>query len=436
MIDRYIRQPIRDLWDIKAKYRRWLEVEILAAEAWSKLGQVPPEAVAAMRAHQDEIVDQRFVARVDEIEAEVQHDVIAFTTAVSERLGDPGRYIHYGLTSYDVVDTALAVAMRDSVDVILADMASLREVLRQKAKAHKHTVMIGRTHGVHAEPITFGLKLALWDQEVERAMHRLQAAREEVAVGKISGPVGTYAHVDPFVEQYVCSRLGLKPAPVSSQIIQRDRHAFLLEVLALWATSLEKFTTEIRALQRTEIREVEEPFRAGQKGSSAMPHKRNPWRSERIAGLARLVRGYALAAVETVPLWGERDISNSSVERVALPDAIAAVDFMTVDFQKIMNGLLVYPDRMRANLEATGGLVFSERVLLALVEKGLRREDAYRIVQENAMAAWAGGPSFRDRIAADPRVRERLDAAALEGLFDPHTDLLHVDDIFRRLGLD
>jgi len=436
MIDRYIRQPVRDLWDIKAKYRRWLEVEILAAEAWADLGQVPREAVEAMRARQDEIVDQRFVARVDEIDAEVQHDVIAFATAVSERLGDPGRYIHYGLTSYDVVDTALAMAMRDSVDIILGDMAALRDVLRQKAREYKHTVMIGRTHGVHAEPITFGLKLALWDQEVERAMHRLQAAREEVAVGKISGPVGTYAHVDPYVEQYVCAHLGLKPAPVSSQIVQRDRHAFLLEVLALWATSLEKFATEIRALQRTEIREVEEPFRAGQKGSSAMPHKRNPWRSERIAGLARLVRGYALAAVETVPLWGERDISNSSVERVALPDAIAAVDFMTVDFTKIMAGLLVYPERMRANLEATGGLVFSERVLLALVQRGLRRQEAYRVVQENAMAAWAGGAGFRERIAGDPRVSGLLSPDELMHLFDPETELVHVDEIFRRLGLD
>ena len=430
MIDRYSLPRMKAVWDQRHRYEKWLEVEILACEAWAELGQVPREAVAAIR-ERARIVPQR----IAEIEAEVRHDVIAFVSAVAETVGDEGKYIHYGLTSYDVVDTALSALMVEAADIILADLDRLGAVLARRAREFKDAVMIGRTHGVHAEPITFGLKLALWYAENRRNSERMRRARAVVAVGRLAGAVGTFANIDPFVERYVCEKLGLQPAPISTQVLQRDRHAEYLTTLAIIATSLDKFATEIRSLQRTEIREVEEYFRPGQKGSSAMPHKRNPVSCEQISGLARVVRGNAVAALENVNLWNERDISNSSVERIILPDSCLLVDYMLQKFTDIVDKLLVYPERMLKNLELTGGLVFSQRVLLALVAAGMKREDAYRIVQAHAMAAWQEGGSFRDRIAADPEVRARLSPAQLDDCFDYRHHLVHVDDLFKRVGL-
>lgn len=430
MIDRYSLPRMKAVWDQRHRYEKWLEVEILACEAWAELGQVPREAVAAIR-ERARIVPQR----IAEIEAEVRHDVIAFVSAVAETVGDEGKYIHYGLTSYDVVDTALSALMVEAADIILADLDRLGAVLARRAREFKDAVMIGRTHGVHAEPITFGLKLALWYAENRRNIERMRRAREVVAVGRLAGAVGTFANIDPFVERYVCEKLGLQPAPISTQVLQRDRHAEYLTTLAIIATSLDKFATEVRSLQRTEIREVEEYFRPGQKGSSAMPHKRNPVGCEQISGLARVVRGNAVAALENVNLWNERDISNSSVERIILPDSCLLVDYMLQKFTDTVDKLIVYPERMLKNLELTGGLVFSQRVLLALVAAGMKREDAYRIVQAHAMAAWQEGGSFRDRIAADPEVRARLSPAQLGDCFDYRHHLVHVDDLFKRVGL-
>lgn len=430
MIARYTLPEMGRIWSEENKFRLWLEIELYACEAQAELGNIPPEALAAIKERAG--FDPE---RVAEIEKETRHDVLAFLTAVSERVGEPARYIHLGMTSSDVLDTALAVQMRQAAALILEKLARLHELLVDKARQYKNTLMIGRTHGVHAEPITFGLKLALWAKEIERATARLVQARAEASVGKISGAVGTFAHLDPYVEEYVCRKLDLVPAPISTQIVQRDRHAFYLTALALLAGSLEKFATEIRHLQRTEVREVEEPFYQGQKGSSAMPHKRNPITCERIAGLARVVRANALAGMEDMALWHERDITHSSVERVILPDSTILVDYMLDKFIRIIEDLYVYPEQMGANLERSRGLVFSQRVLLALVEKGMLREAAYARVQEKAMAAWRGEGDFRELVRRDPEITARLSPPELEALFDYEFYVRRVDDIFRRAGL-
>jgi len=418
------------IWEEENKFRKWLEIEIYACEAWAELGKIPQEALA-------EIKEKAGfnISRIKEIEKIVRHDVIAFLTSVAEQVGDASKYIHLGLTSSDILDTALALLMREAADQIFRRLKDLRAVLVEKAKEHKYTIMMGRTHGVHAEPITFGLKMALWVMEVDRHIERLHQAREMISVGKISGAVGTFANVDPRVEEYVCHKLGLKPAQVSTQIIQRDRHAQYMTTLAIIASSLEKMATEIRNLQRTDILEVEEPFEQGQKGSSAMPHKRNPIMCERIAGLARIIRSNALAALENIPLWHERDLTHSSVERVIIPDSTILLDYMLAKFTEVMAGLKVYPENMRRNLEATHGLVFSQRVLLALVEKGLLREEAYALVQRNAMEAWRKGVSFKELLLKDKEVTSRLTPSEIEDLFDYSYHLKYVDYIFERAGL-
>jgi adenylosuccinate lyase len=428
MIPRYSRPEMAQIWSDESRFGAWLRVEIAASEALAARGVVPEEAVEAIREK------ARFdVARIEEIEREVQHDVIAFVSNVAENVGPEGRWIHYGLTSSDVVDTALALLLREACDLIHADLERLMAVVRDQAFAHKHVPMIGRTHGMHAEPMTFGLKLALWHAELTRDRTRLERAREQIAFGKLSGAVGTFSHLPPEVEQAVCERLGLTPAPISSQVLQRDRHAELMSVLAIIAASLEKFATEIRALQKTEVREVEEPFGARQKGSSAMPHKRNPVGCEQITGLARLVRGNAATALENVTLWHERDISHSSAERVILPDSFLALDHMLRRFTGIVAGLLVHPERMLANLQSSGGLVFSGELLLELTARGLSREDAYRLVQGHAMAAWDGGESFRDRVAQDAQIRQVLRDDEVAELFRLERYLSHVDTIFERV---
>ena len=434
MIKRYTRPEMGAIWELKNKYEVWLKVEILACEAWAELGRIPREAVAEIRAKARVDVD-----RILEIESKVKHDVIAFVSAVAETVGDAGKYIHYGLTSYDVSDPALSLRMRASADILLRGLRELEEVLATRAVEYKHTPMIGRTHGVHAEPITFGLKLALWLEETRRNIKRLEAAREAISVAKLSGAVGTFANIDPFVERYVAEKLDLVPAAVSTQILQRDRHAQFLTTIALAAASLEKFSTEIRNLQRTEIREVQEPFggRAGAvtKGSSAMPHKRNPELSERISGLARVMRGNALAALENVALWHERDITNSSVERVIIPDSCILLDYALERMTYVLRGLKVDADRMLRNIESTGGLVFSQQVMLALVEAGIEREQAYSIVQGHAMAAWDNEENFRELISSDPEVTGRVPPERLAAAFDLGGQLAHVDYIFDRVGL-
>lgn len=381
MIERYTLPEMKQIWSEENKFRKWLDVEIYACEALAELGQVPPEALAQIKEKAD--FDVR---RIAEIEAVTNHDMIAFTTNVGEYVGEAARYIHLGLTSSDVLDTALSALMKEAGERLVTRLKQLREVLLEKAEEHRHTVMIGRTHGIHAEPITFGLKMLLWVDETERSIRRMKQAVETVSVGKISGAVGTYANVDPGVEAHVCARLGLKPARVSTQVLQRDRHAEYLTAIAVIGSTLDKFATELRSLQRTDILEVEEPFRKGQKGSSAMPHKRNPITGERISGLARLLRGNALAAMENVALWNERDISHSSVERVIVPDSTIILDYMLAKLIDIINNLQVYPENMLRNINRTHGLIFSQRVLLALVEeKGFSRERAYELVQRNAM---------------------------------------------------
>jgi adenylosuccinate lyase len=421
---------MRRIWSEEYKFQKWLEIEILACEAQAALGNIPEEALAAIKER------ARFdVRRILELEAVTRHDVIAFLTCVGEYVGEAARYIHMGLTSSDILDTALAVMMKEAGQQILTRLERLREVLLERAREHRRTLMIGRTHGVHAEPTTFGLKMLLWVSETERNIRRMRRAVEVVSVGKLAGAVGTYATVDPRVEAYVCARLGLRPARVATQVVQRDRHAEYMSTCALVAASLEKFATEIRNLQRTEIREVEEFFAAGQKGSSAMPHKRNPITAERISGLARVVRANALAALENVALWHERDISHSSVERVIIPDSTTLLDYMLARFTDIMERLLVYPENMRRNLERTGGLVFSQRVLLALVAGGMDRDEAYRVVQRHAMSCWRGEGGFFDLLRSDEAVRSRLSEEELGGLFDYGYFLRHVDDIYARFGL-
>ena len=421
---------MKKIWSEENKYGRWLEVETLALEAWEVLGAVPKGVADAVRAKAR--VDPR---RIDEIEAEVRHDVIAFVSQVAETVGDEGKYIHYGLTSYDVVDTALSSLVRESLLVILSDVQAMLDVLKSLALKYKDTPMIGRTHGVHAEPITFGLLLARWYQEMVRNYERVKIAIAEISVGKLSGAVGNYAHVDPFVERFVCKRLNLTPAPVSSQVIQRDRHAVVVSTLAVIAGTLEKIGTDLRHLARTEVREVEEPFRTGQKGSSAMPHKKNPVGLEQICGMARLMRGYAVTAMENNALWHERDISNSSVERIILPDATTLLDYALSRLTGILKDMRVYPERMLSNLNLTGGLVFSEEVLLALVATGMKREDAYAIVQRLAMAAWEGAPTFRERALSEPAIMNSLGAQKIASCFDLGHALARVDGIFKQADL-
>ncbi len=431
MIDRYTRPEMGRIWSEEHKFETWLEVEILACEAQRDLGRIPAEAVEVIREKAAFSID-----RILEIEAETRHDVIAFLTCVAENIGPEGRYLHLGMTSYDMSDTALGIRLKEAGGVLLAGLEALREAVGKRAIEHRDTPCIGRTHGVHAEPITFGLKLAVFYDELRRHRERLEAAVRGVAVGKISGSVGTFAHLEPAVEAAVCTRLGLQPAPASNQIVQRDRHAHFVGVLAGIGATLGKMATEIRNLQRTEIREVEEGFRAGQKGSSSMPHKRNPIICERVTGMARLMRGWALAALENVELWHERDITNSAPERVILPDACITLDYMMARMTDVVINLAVHTERMQANLDATGGLVFSQKVLTALVESGMARELAYAVVQETAMAAWEeDGPTFRERIREDERVRGTVPTEILEACFDVSSQLVHIDEIFRRVGL-
>jgi len=430
MIDRYTRPEMGRIWSQEAKYAAWLRVELAVCDACARRGQIPAEALARIKAKAR--VD---AARVDAIEARVRHDVIAFLTALEEAIGTDSRYVHIGLTSADVVDTGLALQLRDASALLIEDLERLREVLRRLAREHKDTLCVGRTHGVHAEPTTFGLKCLVWYAEAGRNLERLRRASEVVRVGKVSGAVGTFAHVDPAVEEEVCRSLGLEPAPVSTQLIQRDRHAEFVTTLALVAASLEKIALEIRGLQRTEILEAEEPFAHGQKGSSAMPHKRNPVACEQVCGLARVVRSHALAALEDVALWHERDISHSSVERVILPDSTILLDYLLVQITRILEGLRVYPQRMRDNLERSQGLIHSQRVLLKLTEKGLPRQAAYEIVQRNAMRAWDEQRPFHDLLAADPEVAGRLSPEELKACFDPAWYLRNIDAVYRRFGL-
>jgi len=430
MIKRYTRAEMGALWTDESKFRTWLEIEILACEAQAELGLVPADAARVIREKAD-----FEVARIQELEKTLDHDVIAFLTNVAENVGENSRYIHLGMTSSDVVDTALSVLLRKSGLLLRSGLEGLLPVLEARAREHRRTVMIGRTHGIHAEPMTFGLKPALWREEIKRDIARLDRAIDTVSVGKISGAVGTYAHIDPFVERFVCERLSLAPSPISTQVLQRDRHAEFLSVLAIIGGTLEKIATEIRHLQKTELLEAEEHFKQGQKGSSAMPHKRNPITCERVAGMARLLRGYAMSALENQALWHERDITHSSVERVILPDATTALDYMIEKMRVILDKLIVYPENMLRNLNSTRGLIFSQQVLLALTKKGMLREDAYGIVQDCAMRVWRENVQLRDLLAEIPEVREYLTAQELDACFDIERTLRHVDTVFERLGM-
>jgi adenylosuccinate lyase len=431
MLQRYSRPEMAAIWTEENKFKAWLEVELLACEAWSELGVIPKEDVQKLR--QNAGFD---IQRIYEIEEETRHDVIAFTRAVSETLGPERKWVHYGLTSTDVVDTALGYLLRQANEIIEKDLIRFIDILKEKAIQYKYTPMMGRTHGVHAEPTTFGLKMALWHEEMKRNLERFRLAADGVQYGKMSGAVGTYANIDPFIEQYVCEKLGMKHAPISTQTLQRDRHAEYMATLALIATSLDKFATEIRALQKSEFREVEEPFAKGQKGSSAMPHKRNPIGCENISGLARVIRGYMISAYENVPLWHERDISHSSVERVILPDATILIDYMLNRFGNIVKNLTVFPENMLRNMKRTFDVPFSGRVMTKLIDKGLSREQAYDTVQPKAMQAWEEQRSFREIVENDPFIREHLTAEEIADCFDPSWHLKHVDTIFKRLGLD
>jgi adenylosuccinate lyase len=428
MISRYTHPDMGAIWSEQRRYETWLEVELAATDAMAAAGLVPADAARDLRAK------ARFdIARIEAIEQITQHDVIAFTTAVAEHVGPSARWLHFGLTSSDVVDTAQAIQMREAADLLIKDIAGLMDAVRSRAEEHRLTPMIGRTHGVHAEPMTFGLKLVLWYSELQRDLDRLLRARDIVAVGKVSGAVGTFAHLDPSIEASVCERLGLQPAPVSSQVIQRDRHAELMTTLAITAASLEKFALEIRGLQKTEIGEVEEPFAKGQKGSSAMPHKRNPIGCEQITGLARLVRANAMAALENVALWHERDISHSSVERVILPDSFIALDHMLRRFTRIVRGMVVYPQRMMENLNRSRGVVFSGTVLLELARRGISREQAYEWVQRNAMRSFHEQKDFKTLLLEDPDLLGVLTRAEIEKAFDLQDQMRNIDAIFARV---
>jgi adenylosuccinate lyase len=429
MIERYSRPQMKKIWSDKNKFDQWLKVEIAVCEAWAELGEIPRKDIVKIRKAGYNLNRMATFLKV------THHDMTAFLNSVAESLGEESRFVHLGLTSQDIVDTALALQLTQAANILAEDVAELISVLETKAVEHKYTIMMGRTHGVHAEPTTFGLKMALWTEEMKRNAQRLAEASKNISVGKISGAVGTYATVPPQVEKIACTRLGLVPAPISSQIVQRDRHAQFLTTLAIIASSLEKFATEIRGLQRTEVREAEEPFEEGQTGSSAMPHKRNPELCERICGLARLIRGHALSSLENIALWHERDISHSSTERIILPDSCLALDYMLSIFTTIMKGLKVYPENMRRNIELSQGIIFSQRVLLALIDKGLSREEAYKMVQDNAMKAWEKRKNFLSLLEADKRVTQHLSKKELNSLFDYGYYLKHVDDVFTRLKL-
>ncbi len=429
MIERYSRPRMKRVWDDENKFHKWLQVEIAVCEAWADLGVIPRKVIPKIK------LARVNLKRMEEILKETHHDVTAFLGSVSESLGEESRFIHLGLTSSDVIDTALSLQLIEAAELLSQDIKELISVLAQTAMKHKYTIMIGRSHGIHAEPISFGLKLAIWTEEMRRNLERLSEAEKAIAVGKISGAVGTYATLSPEVEEKACAKLGLEPAPVSNQVLQRDRHAQFVTTLAIIASSLEKFATEIRGLQKTETREVEEPFAAGQTGSSAMPHKRNPELCERISGLARLVRGYALTSMENIALWHERDISHSSTERIILPDACLVLDYSLSTLTSVMKGLQVYPQKMKKNLDITRGLIFSQRVMLALINKGLSRKQAYEMVQRNAMKTWKGKKNFLTLLKADAEVTAALPEAELEPLFDENYYLRYIDDIFKRLGL-
>ena len=416
------------IWEPENKFKIWLKVEVLACEALAKKGEIPKSALKDIQ------TKSRFnVERIDEIEREVKHDVIAFLTCVAEHVGESARYMHMGMTSSDVLDTALAVQMKQSATLILKELKALKDVLEKQAKKHKLTPTIGRSHGIHAEPLTFGLKIANWYEEINRNIDRLKRARQTIDYGQISGAVGTFACIDPDVEEYVCAKLGLKPAPVSSQVIQRDRHAEFFSTLAIIAGTIDKIATEIRHLQRTEVQEAEEFFSKGQKGSSAMPHKRNPVVSEQMSGLARVVRANALAAMENMPLWHERDISHSSVERVIGPDSTILIHYMLKKMTSMMDGLMVYPENMMRNLKQTGGLIFSQSVLLALVRKGITREEAYSLVQKNAMQSWTTGKDFLTLLKKDKDIKKLLSIAEIDKTFQLKTQFRNIDRIFKRV---
>ncbi len=421
---------MKRVWSDQSKYDKWLLIELAVCEAWSEAGVIPAEDIQKLSSARYDI------DRLNEVLRETKHDMTAFLRSVTEQLGPEGRWLHLGLTTSDVWDTATSLQMVDAADLLIEEASRCIEALGVQASRHKDTLMMGRTHGVHAEPTTFGLKLALWWDEMRRNKARLIRARDEIAVGKISGPVGTHATVPPEIEAAVCDRLGLRAAPVSNQVIQRDRHANFVTTLAVVAASLEKFATEIRGLQRTEIREVEEPFSEGQTGSSSMPHKRNPELSERICGLARLIRGHSVTALENVALWGERDISHSSAERLILPDSCMALDYILDLFGGIIEGMRVYPDRMMQNLEVTRGLLFSQRLMLELIERGVSRDDAYKSMQANSARTWDEDRDFRELIRSDAGVRAHLDDSALDDIFDYGYYVRFVDDVFERIGLD
>jgi len=429
LIERYSLPEMKQIWSDENKYQLWLDVELAACEAWTGAGVVPESDMILLRNAQYNH------SRMMEILDVTKHDVTAFLQSITENIGEEGRWLHLGMTSSDMLDTALAIQLKQAGELIQRDLDKAIESVSRQAKMHKNTIMMGRTHGIHAEPITFGLKMALWVQELKRQRDRMKAATNDIAVGKISGPVGTHATVPPHIETKVCEVLGISVAEVSNQVIQRDRHAYFVSVLALVAGSLEKFATEIRSLQRSEIHEVEEPFESGQTGSSSMPHKRNPELSERICGLSRLIRGHSVSAIENISLWGERDISHSSVERLILPDSCMALNYMLTIFTRVMDGLVVLPDEMWRNLESSRGLIFSQRVLLSLIDKGLSREDAYKIVQVNAMDAWDNGKDFRDLMRLDEQVKSVLEPTEIEELFAYEYYVRFVDDTFGKIGL-
>lgn len=431
MIERYSRPEMRAIWTEENKFKAWLEVELCACEAWAELGHIPKADTVLLRQNATFDID-----RIYEIEQETRHDVIAFTRAVSESLGEERKWVHYGMTSTDVVDTALGYLLKQANEILERDLVNFIAILRQQAIQYKSTPMMGRTHGVHAEPTTFGLKLALWHEEMKRNLERFRRAADEVQYGKMSGAVGTYANLDPFVEQYVCDKLGISAAPISTQTLQRDRHAEYMATLALIGSSLDKFATEIRALQKSEFREVEEPFAKGQKGSSAMPHKRNPIGCENISGLSRVIRGHMITAYENVALWHERDISHSSVERIILPDATMLLNYMLNRFGNIVKNLQVFPENMQRNMRSTYNVPFSGRVMTKLIDKGMSREQAYDTVQPRAMQAWEEQRDFKAIVSETSAITELLSADEIEDAFNPSWHLKHVDTIFQRLGLE
>jgi len=428
MIDRYSRQKMKAVWSEENKYRKWLDVELAVCQAWSELGRIPQ---AALKTIEEKAAFDK--ARIEEVERTVKHDVIAFLTCVAEHVGEESRYIHLGLTSYDVVDTALSLLIKESLALVRRQAAALRDIIREQAVRHKKTVMVGRTHGVHAEPITFGVKLLVWYEEMKRHLTRLEAAVETISVGRISGSVGTYIHIDPRVEEIALAKLGLQPAPVSTQVLQRDRHAEVLAALALLASSLDKFAVELRHHQRTEVREVEEPFTPGQKGSSSMPHKKNPVRAERISGLARVIRSNLLAGLENIGLWHERDISHSSAERIIFPDSFILTDYLLAEASDIISHWVVHPERMAENVEATGGLIFSQALLLALTRKNLTRERAYDLVQKISLKVWKERTSLRETALADPDILRVLSPAEVEACFSLDPYLEKIDLIFEKV---